>query len=89
MILGMRVTTLLGLPINHTPAPKAVMETEKPAKEKAKAQKESAAKVAKVMVRAMAIPTLRAVLTFAFNVAMRPISPRIVNAHTTARITLT
>ena len=41
------------------------------------------------MVKDMAIPTLRAVLTFALNVVMRPISQRIVNAHTTARITLT
>ena len=88
-ILGMRVTTLLGIPIYHTPAPKAVMEKEKPAKAKAKAHKESPAKVAKVMVKAMAIPTLRAVLTFVFNVVMRPISRRNVDAHTTAFIILT
>ena len=43
-ILGMCVTTLLVIPINRTPAPKAVTEKEKPAKAKAKVQKEKSGK---------------------------------------------
>ena len=85
----MRVTTLIGIPINHTPAPKAVTEKERPTNAKEKGQKESPAKVAKGLLKAMAIPTLWAVITLAFNVVMHPISRRIVNAHTTGRIILT
>ena len=84
MILGRLATTLLGIPTNHTPGPKAVTAKIKLAKERVEARKERTEKAAKVMAKAMATPTLPAAPTFALNVVILLISRRIVNAGTTA-----